>query len=146
MANAMQEPRPAGSPRGGTQSNTQSSPSNRQSGPYLEGVDRGVLRFQRCQSCGAAQTLSRYSCHACDGERFDWLDSHGTGIVHSLTVVNRAQSEAFRSLLPYTLVLVDLDEGARVMAHAQAGLGIGDRVRATGFSHEGLALIRFVLQ
>ena len=51
--------------------------------------------------------------------------------------------DEFRALAPYTLVLVQLDEGPHLMAHATAGLRIGDRVRAGFFEHQGRTLVRF---
>lgn len=114
-------------------------------GPYAEGLARGVLRYQCCTACGAAQTLARYACTRCGGTALIWRDAAGTGTVYSATVVMRAPSDAFRALVPYTLVLVDLDEGPRLMAHAEAGVRIGDRVRAAFFHHAGTPLARFHL-
>ena len=111
--------------------------------PYAEGVEKHVLRYQRCAECGAAQTLARYACTRCGSTTLHWRDAAGTGIVYATTVIMRAPSDAFRALVPYTLVLVDLDEGPRLMAHAQAGVRIGDRVSADYFTHEGRALVRF---
>ena len=113
------------------------------SAPYLEGLAAGVLRYQACLACGAAQTLPRYACRSCGGPRLEWRDSKGVGTVHAVSVVMRAPSDDFRPLAPYTLVLVDLDEGARVMAHAVPGVAIGDRVTATYFKHGDRNLVRF---
>jgi uncharacterized OB-fold protein len=41
----------------------------------------------------------------------------------------RASSPEWKAVAPYPIVLVDLDEGLRVMAHATSGLAIGERVR-----------------
>jgi uncharacterized protein len=102
-----------------------------------------LLRYQSCEACGAAQTLTRYACQACRAPNLRWRDSLGIGIVYSLTVVVRAPSESFRALVPYTLVLVTLDEGPRLMGHGQAHLKIGDRVSAQSFTHDGQSLIMF---
>lgn len=122
-----------------TQQATPRSPAT----PFLDGVSRGVLRYQRCAGCGAPQTLARYACRRCGGEQLRWCDAAGTGTVYATTVVTRAPSEEFRALLPYTLVLVDLDEGARVMAHGAHGLAIGERVVAGFRAHAGRQLIVF---
>ena len=111
--------------------------------PFVEGLARGVLRYQRCMKCGTAQKLARYACRACGSTRLEWKDSAGGGIVFATSVVSRAPSDAYKPLVPYTLVLVDLDEGARLMAHAEPGIAIGERVRAGFFEHEGRRLIRF---
>ena len=113
------------------------------SAPYVEGLAAGVIRYQACLACGAAQTLPRYACRRCGHTRLEWRDSKGGGTVHAVSVVMRAPSDEFRALAPYTLVLVDLDERARVMAHAQPGVAIGDRVAATYFTHGDRTLVRF---
>jgi uncharacterized protein len=111
--------------------------------PFVEGLARGVLRYQLCAKCGAAQKLARYACRACGSARLEWRDSAGRGTVFAVSVVSRAPSDAFKPLVPYTLVLVDLDEGARLMAHAEPGVAIGERVAASFFEHDGRRLIRF---
>lgn len=113
------------------------------SAPYVDGLALGVVRYQRCVGCGHAQRLARHACARCGSERLQWLDADGTGTVYALSEVARVPSTSFRALLPYTLVLVDLDEGARVMGHAEPGLAIGDRVVAGFFEHAGRSLLRF---
>jgi uncharacterized protein len=99
-------------------------------GTVLKPNTRGGLRYQCCSDCAAAQSLSRFACHRCGSEHLAWREAAGFGTVYAVTVVTRAPSETFRALVPYTLVLVDLDEGARVMAHGAPGLAIGDAVSA----------------
>ena len=111
--------------------------------PFTEGLARGELRYQRCAGCAAAQTLMRHVCAHCRGRQFDWRVSRGQGTVFAVTVVVRAPSEEFRALAPYTLVLVDLDEGMRLMGHADPGMSIGNRVVAGYFSHGERTLVRF---
>lgn len=112
--------------------------------PFTDGLRDGVLRYQHCTACGGAQTLARYACQHC-GERgsLHWRDAAGMATVCAVTEVARAPSDEFRALAPYTLVLVQLDEGPRLMAHATAGARIGDRVRAGFFEHQGRTLVRF---
>ena len=111
--------------------------------PFVEGLARGVLRYQQCVNCSAAQKLARYACRACGSTRLEWKDSAGSGTVFATSVVTRAPSDAYKPLAPYTLVLVDLDEGARLMGHAEPGVVIGERVAAGFFEHDGRRLIRF---
>ncbi len=111
--------------------------------PFTEGLARGQLRYQRCADCGAAQTLSRLACTACGSERLAWHDASGRGTVLAASVISRAPSDAFRPLVPYTLVMVELAEGPRVVGHALPGTAIGDRVHASTFEHERRKLLRF---
>lgn len=111
--------------------------------PYTEGLQQGVVRYQQCEACGAAQTLARYACTTCGSPRLEWRNASGSGTVYATTEVMRAPSDLFRALAPYTIALIDLDEGPRLMAHARQGVAIGERVYAEFFTHEGQALLRF---
>jgi uncharacterized OB-fold protein len=113
------------------------------SAPFTDGLAQGRVRYQRCAHCGAVQSLARHACTACGATALDWFDAQGGGQVFALTDIRRAPTDAFKALVPYTLALVDLDEGARVMGHAEAGLTIGDRVQAGVFVLDGQPLIRF---
>lgn len=110
---------------------------------FTDGLATGVLRYQRCDACGATQTGRRFACTACGGLALAWHDAVGTGTVWSVSTVYRAPTEAWRAEAPYTLVLVTLDEGPRVMAHGAPGLAIGDRVQAQPVLLAGQALLRF---
>ncbi len=123
------------------------SPSQNQvsalASPFIAGVAQGILRYQFCLDCGASQSLARYACHQCRSSRLEWRDARGLGTVFALTEITRAPSDSFRALVPYTLLLVTLDEGARLMAHGRAPLKIGDRVVARFFVHDDQPLIIF---
>ena len=113
------------------------------SAPFVDALARGEIVYQRCADCGAAQRLARYACSACAGTRLQWRPAGGEGTVFAVTVVSRPPSEEFRTLVPYGLALVDLDEGARLMGHAPADLRVGQRVRAEVFALGERRLLRF---
>lgn len=87
---------------------------NADSRAYWEGTALGELRYQRCSDCGHAQFPPRAVCLRCAGA-LQWARSAGQGSIHSYTVVARAPSAAFKSAVPYVLVLVDMDEGFRLL-------------------------------
>lgn len=111
--------------------------------PFVEGLARRELHHQACTACGQAQTLARHACSRCGASTLEWRRAAGSGTVYSSTVVMRAPSPAFRALAPYTIVIVELDEGCRVMGHALPGVGIGDRVEAGYFDFDNRPLLRF---
>ncbi|MBY4897021.1 Zn-ribbon domain-containing OB-fold protein [Cupriavidus sp. AU9028] len=111
--------------------------------PYAEGLSGGRVRFQACLDCGSAQSLERHACQRCGSVRLDWRDAAGTATVYAVSEVARAPDDSFRALVPYTLVIATLDEGPRVMGHAEPGVAIGDRVRAGFFRHGERTLLRF---
>lgn len=110
---------------------------------YRAGLAAGLLKYLSCQDCHTAQTLYRYACRRCGSTRLTWAESSGRGEVLALTVIQRAPSDAFRGLVPYTLLLVTLAEGARVMGHGEAGLAIGDAVVACFQTIDGKPLLAF---
>ncbi len=111
--------------------------------PYIDGLSLNQIRFQYCTACARAQTFAHDACQYCGSEQLTWNTSTGRGRVHAVTIVARAPSDVFRALAPYTLVVVEMEEGARVMGHAQPGVRIDDLVNAKYFFHQGQTLIRF---
>lgn len=102
--------------------------------PFWDGIARGELRLQRCGECGQAAFSPRAVCSDCVGGRLDWFTARGTGTVHSCAAAHRAFG-ALGERVPFTVALVDVDEGVRMMSRIveSAQVGIGDRVelRAT---------------
>ena len=110
---------------------------------FRDGLQHHQLRYQRCAHCQVAQTLERYVCVQCGSRDLQWQVASGAGTVRARSTVHRAPTEDFRALVPYTLVLVELAEGPRVMAHANPNVAIGMRVHATYFTHHAATLLRF---
>ena len=88
------------------------------------------IAYQHCEACGSVWYFRRSFCPRCGSSPAQDKQSTGLGIVHVVTLVTRAPSEELRAYAPYAIVLVDADEGFRLMAHGDAALVIGDRVRA----------------
>ena len=53
-------------------------------------------------------------------EPVDWIESAGTGEVYTYSVHYIGPSKAYKGDPPYTVALVDLDEGVRVMTNIVA--------------------------
>ncbi|MFT4102944.1 MAG: OB-fold domain-containing protein [Burkholderiaceae bacterium] len=101
------------------------------------------LAYQRCATCDHRWYFRRGFCPRCGDADPGTHASGGRGIVYATTLVQRAPSEAFAALAPYRIVLVDLDEGIRVMAHGDPQLRIGDAVVCRFQAVAGLMLPRF---
>jgi uncharacterized protein len=86
------------------------------------------VALQRCRSCAQVWSFRRDFCPGCGALEPESIAAAGAGVVYASSVVHRAPDDAFRAIAPYLLVLVELDEGPRVMAHAESGLEIGERV------------------
>lgn len=102
--------------------------------PYWDGIADGELRLQRCEACGAAVFYPRAVCPHCFGGPLRWFTAAGTGRVYSYTVAHRAFGD-FVGQTPFTVALVDLDEGVRMMTRivgaSPGSVEIGMRVQLT---------------
>jgi uncharacterized protein len=99
--------------------------------------------YQHCPACEHRWYFLRTFCPRCGNAQPATLAASGQGRVVAATVVHRAPSDTFRAIAPYTLVLVDADEGFRLMAHAAPGVAIGDRVHADARTIAGRVLPYF---
>ena len=85
------------------------------SAPFWDGARAGVLRLQRCTTCGAAQWYPRAICVQ-DGGDVEWFDAAGTGVVHTFTIIRQNHARPFQDQLPYVVAMVELPEGVRMMS------------------------------
>jgi uncharacterized OB-fold protein len=88
------------------------------------------IAYQACGNCKTVWYFQRGFCPKCGTSAAATLQASGLGTVQARTLVTRAPTEELREHAPYLIVLVDADEGFRLMAHGDADLQIGDRVRA----------------
>jgi uncharacterized OB-fold protein len=102
------------------------------------------IAYQACNACRSVWYFHRGFCPACGAADPVARQASGAGIVHARTLVHRAPTEALRALAPYLIVLVDAQEGFRLMAHGDPALQIGDRVRATFADLAGRKIPYFV--
>ena len=86
------------------------------------------LLYQRCRSCKSVWYFRRGFCPSCGSTDVEALPSRGMGVVHAVTLVCRPATAEARAHVPFTIALVDLAEGIRVMAHGDRDLAIGDNV------------------
>jgi len=95
------------------------------------------IAFQSCPACSHRWYFRRDFCPRCGSSPPAERQASGLGTIHAATLVTRAPSEALRAHAPYLIVLVDADEGFRLMAHGVPQLGIGARVRCRFVSFGG---------
>jgi uncharacterized OB-fold protein len=74
------------------------------------------LRFQRCTACGAWRHVPRELCAACGSWSWEWARSSGRGTVFTWTVAVRAMHPAFQEAVPYAAVVVEMEEGVRILS------------------------------
>ena len=88
---------------------------DRDSAPYWAALANGRLEIQQCDECGHWTWPPRPICSHCQSERLTWRAVAGTGEVHSWVVVHRSTFPGLAPLVPYTLLLVRLDEQGDIL-------------------------------
>jgi uncharacterized OB-fold protein len=95
---------------------------------FWEGVTAGELRLQRCGACGMLRHPPGPACPGCGSFKPEYVVATGTGTVHSHVVHHHPPVPGRRA--PFTVALVDLPEGVRLVAeHRGPRPEIGDPVR-----------------
>ncbi|MDY0748061.1 OB-fold domain-containing protein [Paucibacter sp. R3-3] len=92
-----------------------------------------ALLLECCRACGHVEYFRRGFCPRCGSKPMDTVSASGLGRVHAVTQVLRAATPEWKARAPYVIVLVDLDEGPRVMTHGSVDLAVGDAVRISYF-------------
>jgi uncharacterized OB-fold protein len=110
-----------------------SAPSTEAVRPQRDALAQGRLLFQSCDSCGRLRGQVAPVCPFCRARTWRWRDVGGRGTVVSWVRYHRAYLEAFKSLVPYVVLCVELDEGIRIfgrLARQSAVPAAGLRVSA----------------
>jgi len=89
-----------------------------------------AILYQLCGACGKPQYFRRGFCAACGSNDLVEKRASRKGTVYATSVVMRAATQETRAHVPYNIVLVDTEEGFRMMAHGATSLKIGDAVAA----------------
>ena len=111
--------------------------------PFWAATREHRLTYQTCADCGTIVFHPRRHCTHCLSTDLRWHDSAGQGTVYSCTVVRQHGQPYFRGRLPYTVGLIDLDEGFRLMAEIDGPPGaveVGQRVAVRWEDHTELAV------
>jgi len=83
---------------------------------YWNAMKEGRLLLQHCGSCGHIQLYQQAVCRRCLGAQLVHRPASGRGKVHSYSVVHRAPGPAFKQDTPYAVILVELEEGPRMIS------------------------------
>jgi hypothetical protein len=101
--------------------------------PWWEGIARNELRYQRCAHCSAAIFYPRSVCPTCLSSGLSWHKAEGLATIHAVTVVHRAPQPVPAGDAPYSVALVDVDEGFRMLTRIVEAnpddVRVGQRVR-----------------
>ena len=86
---------------------------------FWEGLRARRLLLQRCSTCGEVRFPAMPACPACAAIGSEVIEAGGGGRLYSWVTVHHAFDEAWKHDVPYTVGVVELDEGARVLARIE---------------------------
>ena len=113
--------------------------------PFWDACDRGELQLPHCLGCDRVFYYPRRNCPHCGSAQLDARKATGHGRVFSFTHVHVSFYGAqWESQLPYTPVLVDLDEGVRMLSRLigpdRDSVSVGDPVAVAFVEIQGRKL------
>lgn len=91
--------------------------------PYWDSLAQGHLSFQHCTCCGHNWLPPRSECPQCLEDKWTWQAACGKAKLISWVVYHMAYHTAFAQRLPYSVAIVELVEGARLISNV---IGVED--------------------
>lgn len=85
--------------------------------PFFTAAREGRLVVQQCRGCGRRRFPPREICSRCLGRQADWVASSGRGTIFSFNVMHQVYHPGFAAEVPYAVVLVELEDGGRMIAN-----------------------------
>jgi uncharacterized OB-fold protein len=84
---------------------------------FWEACNREQLLLPRCEPCRHAFYYPRMACPRCGARELSWIEACGRGVVYSHTTVHTSfHGPDWEPDLPYTVLLIDLEEGPRMLS------------------------------
>jgi uncharacterized OB-fold protein len=103
--------------------------------PFWDATRDRQLVLQWCLTDDHPIFFPREVCPVTLDANFEWRPASGLGTVYSFTVENRPQNPGMRSMAPYVVALIDLDEGVRLLSNvvgcAPEAVAVGMEVQVT---------------
>jgi uncharacterized OB-fold protein len=115
-------------------------------GPFFEAAAAGRLVVQRCNSCDLLRWPPLSGCPDCRSRDTTWVDVRPTGTIWSFVVYHRAFSASLKDEIPYTVAMVQLDEGPYLVGRLIDGEKppqVGDVVNAEFLDVDGVPTVRW---
>lgn len=83
-------------------------------GTFRQGLEAGKFMTTRCAACGELTFPPKQRCPDCWSGDMKWTGLTGRGILYARTTIHAAATQ-FRDQVPYSVGIVDLEEGIRLV-------------------------------
>ncbi|MFZ3118156.1 MAG: OB-fold domain-containing protein [Variovorax sp.] len=108
------------------------NPADANNFQYFSYCGRNELRLQACRACGLLRHPPTSACPWCTCREVEWKPVSGKGTIYSYTIVHHAIQPAFAARVPYSVVLVELDEQRDTPEAGQSLRIVGNLVDGDG--------------
>ncbi|MEW6776017.1 MAG: OB-fold domain-containing protein [Bdellovibrionota bacterium] len=85
--------------------------------PFWEATKNKKLLLQWCARCERPIHYPREFCPHCLSTELSWRESAGHGTVYAVSVMHKPGNPMMAVRVPYAVVLVDLDDGVRLLSN-----------------------------
>jgi len=92
-------------------------PDSEFAAPFWDATRAEQLLLAWCSACAKAMWYPREVCPSCLGTAIEWRPAAGTGVVYAFSVHHLAGPGRDTSELPYTVAIIELPEGVRMMSN-----------------------------
>ncbi len=82
---------------------------------FVDHLKEGKLEGTRCKKCDKVYFPPKADCADCNSSEVEWLEFSGNGTLQTYTIINAAPT-GFEEQVPYTIGVIDLEEGGRLLA------------------------------
>ncbi|QUW21290.1 OB-fold domain-containing protein [Sporosarcina sp. Marseille-Q4063] len=100
-----------------------------------------AIQVYECNQCEQKFVQRKWICPNCKGIEFHIREVNGKGKVFSHTTIH-VSSKEFSGLTPYTIVLVDFEEGFRVTGRVGEKVEINDEVRCVSYENQVYSFVK----
>ncbi len=92
--------------------------------PFWTHLATGTLHLATCDDCGKAHHPPGPVCPHCRSFNIGWHPASGKATLNSFAVAQHAVHPLLADQVPYTITLVDLAEGVRLVSGVPKGLEV----------------------
>lgn len=82
---------------------------------FWDGAKQHKLLLKKCSRCGKIDHPPYIYCSECWSEEHEWINASGQGKIYAFSTVLLGAPLEFTNDIPYTIAMVDLNEGPRML-------------------------------
>jgi uncharacterized OB-fold protein len=81
---------------------------------FFDAAAQGKFLIKHCPACDRYLAPALDACDLCHSEAIEWREASGRATLYSFVVVHQAPHPGFADAVPYTVIVVELEEGPRI--------------------------------